>query len=133
MSASEQIRDLVQAKLAGRKIDVVGFIDQLLDLSQEVGAIRCSLAAEDSLRFELPGLDSCEVKLDAGRGKLRMLCARLHVLLKETSGPKASPYGGEGAIIPNDGRGWTTRFKNTPAEQEFTIVPVKDRLAVGGT
>ncbi len=142
MSAATRIHALVMAKLAGRKIDVVGFVDDLLQLSKEVGEIHCSLATEDRLRFAIPDQDSCEVALDAGRGKLRMLCARLCVLCNASGASTVSSYGGEGAIkvpasnLPENGKPltdrfdqWTTRFKNTPAQQEFTLAAVKDRSA----
>ena len=138
MSASSRIKDLGLAKLAGRKIDIVGFMDDVLDLAQEFGSIRCSLAGEARLRFELPDLSSCEIEVDGGRAKLRMLCARLSVLCEPTSDGNLSPYGGEGTIekaLPS-GNGqsqapcrWTARFRNTPAEQEFTITPIKEQLA----
>src|SRR5437667_362993 len=71
MSAQTRIRDLVLAKLAGRKIDVVGFIDELLDVASEVGEIRCTMAADRGLHFDIGGRDACAVDLDACRGKLR--------------------------------------------------------------
>ena len=48
-----------------------------------------------------------------------MLCARLGVLCQEGGSPEVSLYGGEGTIEPDQ---WTVRFRNTPSEQEFTIV-----------
>lgn len=140
ISATSRIRKLVLEKLAGRNIDVIGCLDGLLDLAQEVGAMRCTLAAENSLRFDMFNLDSCDVELDACRGKLRMLCARLHVLCDTARGLKVSPYGGEGTIqktlqspqgngsSTNELRQWTVRFKNTTAEQEFTVTPVRNQL-----
>jgi hypothetical protein len=115
----------VQAKLAGRKIDVIGFIDQLLECATHLGEIRCCLATEQSLRFQL-GDQACEVRLDAARGKLRMLCARLAVRCQETAGNAVSPYGGAGTITApqTHADGWTVRFKNTPDEQQFTVSPV---------
>lgn len=117
-----QIPGLVQAKLAGRKIDVVGFIDELLSLVKEAGGLRCYLATDRRLRFELDGQAS-EVELESARSKLRMLCARLSVLCTGTNGSAVSSYGGEGTItslqIPSPG--WKLRFSNTPGEQEFTL------------
>jgi hypothetical protein len=122
MCESLRIRDLVQAKLAGRKIDPVVFIDELLVIAKEVGEIRCYLATEQSLRFELDG-QACDVALDAARTKLRMVCARLSVLCNTGEDSAVSPYGGEGIIrssaTPTDP--WRVRFKNTPGEQEFSI------------
>jgi hypothetical protein len=138
-TAKTRIQDLVQTKLAGRKIDVVGFMDSLLELAKQAGVIRCYVVDDGTLRFELSDLDECEVQLDACRGKLRMLCARLSVLSSGTDAGAASPYEGQGSISgttpapPGNGEvaaragpdQWTVRFKNTPGEQEFTITPVK--------
>ena len=151
MSAICQIQDLVREKLLGRKIDTVGFIEALLALVDQVGEIQCSLGGEEALQFRTPNEAAAfEVELDAARGKLRMLCARLGVLCHECGVPDVSLYGGEGFIrrvLPPDlattvgplpssdlrGPGGTAlasppipkelrvRFKNTPSEQEFTI------------
>lgn len=132
MSAAEQIRELIQSHLVGRKIDVVGFLDALMTLSRATGEIQCSLADEGALRFELRGHEACVVPLDACRSKLRMLCARLGVLCNERHDAAVSPYGGAGTIASQPSNGtdggmptWTVRFKNTPDEHEFTIIPAK--------
>jgi hypothetical protein len=151
MSALCQIQDLVQRKLLGRKIDGVGFIDALLALVDRVGEIQCNLSGEETLQFRIPNEPpALEVELDAARGKLRMLCARLGVLCHESGDPDVSLYGGEGLIkkelpaelptkvgplpsadprspggtalaSPPNPKEWRVRFKNTPSEQEFTI------------
>jgi hypothetical protein len=127
MSIQTQIGDLVRAKLAGREIDIEGFVDELLATTTEAGPMRCSLASERALRFEVRD-EAFEVELDACRGKLRMLCARLSVLCNEQPDATVSPYGGEGIIrlAPPNGKGphqWTARFTNTPDAQEFMIIP----------
>jgi hypothetical protein len=116
------MHDLIQTKLAGRKIDVVGFVDALLALAKEAGEIRSGLATEQSLHFAL-GDQAFEVELDAARAKLRMLCARLSVLCKATGGGAVSPYAGEGIIAApgTPPEQWAVRFKNTPDEQQFTV------------
>jgi hypothetical protein len=129
MSATSRIRESVQAKLTGRKIDVVGVVDDLLGIVAEAGEIHCFLSSEQTLRFEMHD-DICEIDLDSCRGKLRMLCARLSVLCNETAITTVSPYGGEGVIRLPSHNGvepsrCTVRFKNTPDEQEFTIIPAK--------
>lgn len=129
MSVPSQISDLMQAKLSGRKIDVVEFMTGLLSLARETGEIHCSLATEHSLRFGIAN-QAHDVALDAARGKLRMLCARLSALCDEAGSGTVSPYGGEGIIHAPSHNGveaghWTVRFKNTPSEHEFTIVPAK--------
>jgi hypothetical protein len=131
MSATSRIRELVQAKLAGRKIDVVGFVDELLAIVAETGEIHCCLASEQALRFETRD-GACEVELDSCRGKLRILCARLGVLCNDAGGATASLYGGEGIVCAPSNNGtesaqWTVRFKNTPDEHELTIIPVKGK------
>jgi hypothetical protein len=132
--ARQQIERLVHERLAGRKIDGISFVEELLDIASEMGEVRCSPAADHGLRFELCGSAPFEVGLDGNRGKLRMLCARLAVLCQE-SGQEFMPYGGEGTIrrtrkadltdgasehIPNAGT-WQVRWANTPGQHEFTI------------
>jgi hypothetical protein len=152
MSAPCQIQDLVRNKLLGRKIDGLGFVDELLELADQVGEIQCIFAGEQGLRFLIPSQPPpFEIELDAARAKLRMLCARLGVLCRESGDQDVSLYGGEGIIqkempekLPDNGRRsesglrsatgislaappiskvWRVRFKNTPSEQEFTIIP----------
>lgn len=142
MTTQHQIEELVRDKLVGREIDPVGFMDNLLALAALEGEIRCTFSGNEALQFTVPGQQlAFEVGLDRARGKLRMLCARLSVLCKE-SGKDVSLYGGEGMIERNGppnhpsydelnrptvltrrrtGK-WATWFKNTPAEHEFTIV-----------
>src|SRR5947209_1149064 len=99
MSATSQIRDLVRNRLVGRKIDPVGFMDELLELSEQAGEIQCKLAGEQGLQFVVANQPPAfEVELDAPRGKLRMLCARLGVLCHESGDQDVSLYGGEGTI-----------------------------------
>lgn len=128
MSAIKQITELVHNKLAGRKIDPVGFVDDLLILAD--GEIHCSAASDHVMRFEMQDGEICDLKVDACRGKVRMLCARIGVLCNEASGAAVSAYGGEGTIVlaPSNGaaaRRWEVRFKNTPDEHEFTIIPAE--------
>lgn len=130
MSIQTRIADLVQAKLSGNKIDVVGFVDELLTIISASGEIRCGLATDHSLRFEAAGGTAFDVDLDASRGKLRMLCARLSVLCSESSGIPVSPYGGDGTIriAAANGKGpqeCSVQFKNTPDAQEFSVSRVQ--------
>src|SRR2546421_2192469 len=94
MTPTERIRELVQTKLLGRNIDGVSFVDQLLALAPDVGEIRCSPSSTGGLQFVLGNAPPFEVEVDAGKGKLRMLCARLAVLCQE-SGGEFILYGGE--------------------------------------
>lgn len=136
MSTAARIQILANSTLAGRQIDVVRFVEELLDIAKEIGEIHCCLATDRSLRFGLRDQEAVEVDVDSARGKLRMLCARLSVLCGETSGVLVSPYGGEGTIARpvaalagnraaanshEDTDHWTVRFKNTPDEHEFTL------------
>jgi hypothetical protein len=129
MSQPSRIQDLVHANLVGRKIDPVGFIDKLLEVVTEAGEIRCGLAGERTLRFELGG-EGYEVELDAAQSKLRMLCARLSVLVSEGNGSTVSPYGGEGTVTSPASplHQWSVRFTNNPGEQEFTMVAASNRV-----
>ncbi|MCI0638000.1 MAG: hypothetical protein L0Y72_16745 [Gemmataceae bacterium] len=107
----------------GRKIDIFAFIDELLDIAKECREIRCRLETDQSLHFEL-GDQACAIDVDAARGKLRMLCARLSALCHDANGDAVMPYGGLGTI---KSAGMTVRFKNTPDEHEFSIKPVAAR------
>jgi len=115
--ARRQIETLVQERMVGRKIDGVGFMDELLAIATHVGELSCRLAADQGLRFELRDSEPFEVDVDRNRGKLRMLCARLAVLCQE-SGTEFLLYGGEGSIR----NAWKARWMNTPGEHWFTIV-----------
>ena len=98
MNATEVIRELAEhSLLSDREFDGVGFIDRLLLLASEFGHVRATLAAEGTLRFEASGHAPCDVPLERAKSKLRMLCARLAVLCKE-SGGEFILYGGEGLI-----------------------------------
>lgn len=141
MSASSRISNLVKTTLVGRKIDVVRFTEDLLDVVSEVVELRCYITDEQNLRFDVRSQESFAIELDAARAKLRMLCAHMSVLCGETSGVAVSPYGGEGVIakaavcsaeqpgtathstpLQGDSNHWTVRFKNTTSEQEFTLI-----------
>jgi len=152
MNAESMIRELVNAYLFdNHKVDGVQFIDQLLLLACEVGEIQCNLAGERKLRFQIPDQQMWEVELDRAKAKLRMLCARLGVLCNEAGDQDISLYGGEGIIKkivplelsnnlrrssgsdlrsptatsvvpPPISKEWKVRFKNTPSEQEFTVI-----------
>jgi hypothetical protein len=120
MSEATRVKDLVNAKLVGRQIDPVGFIDELLEATSQAGEVNCRLASEQRLQFEFDGR-AVEVDLDSARGKLRMLCARLSVLCVGSGGAPVSPYGGEGTITTSPQQQRQLRFRNTPDEQGFTI------------
>jgi hypothetical protein len=149
MSAQFQIRNLVETKLVGRKIDGLGFVDNLLEVAEQVGDIHCTLAEDRGLRFGIPSQPPFDVQLDAPLGKLRMLCARLGVLCHESGDLDVSLCGGEGIIkkdvspkqrasvigssaqaislaSPPTLKVWKVRFKNTPSEQEFIIHAVRE-------
>ncbi|MFO0970493.1 MAG: hypothetical protein U0793_33530 [Gemmataceae bacterium] len=136
-TSTPKVEELALAKLSGRKIDVAGFVDELLDLVADLGEVRCSVAGSDFLRFDLPNGASCEVPLDACRGKLRMLCARMAALCNE-SGSSVSPYGGQGIVKRAGTNGtafsqrsneWKVIFMNTPDDHHFAICPAPARSA----
>jgi hypothetical protein len=152
MNAESKIRELVTAHLSdNHNVDGIQFIDRLLWLAFEVGEIDCRLTSEGKLRFRIPDRAVCDVELDRAKAKLRLLCARLGVLCRE-SGAQVSIYGGEGIVRkevaveqpdPSDlvsgsdlvrtgaisvvsspiSRAWIVRFKNTLSEHQFTIQP----------
>lgn len=132
MTPQTQIEELARSKLLGRRVDPVGFIDELLGLASRAGEIHGTFASDEALRFTIPEQQTVfEVPVDRARGKLRMLCANLGVRCNESGGQDVSIYGGEGVITkapaftlmnssPNH-EAWKVRFKNTPGEHEFTI------------
>src|SRR5271167_4888248 len=82
--ARKRIERLVEEKLVGRKTDGITFVEELLAIATQVGELSCTPATDHGLRFQLAGHPPFEVNLDANRGKLRMLCARLAVLFQES-------------------------------------------------
>lgn len=98
MNAESRIRELARAHITeNRMFDGVGFIDQLLLVASEVGEIKCTLAGQRELRFQLSDQPPWEVELDRAKSKLRMLCARLAKLCQD-SGGEFIVYGGEAII-----------------------------------
>src|SRR5437879_1277597 len=97
MSDTLRLEALGQEKLAGRRVDAVGFIDELMMIALEAGESRRSLADDATLRLAL-GDKTCQVPVDTARPKLRMLCARLSELCSRTNTAEVSPYGGAGVI-----------------------------------
>jgi len=83
--ARQRIERLVRERLAGRRVDGVTFVEELLALATLVGEVQCSPVADRGLRFQLAGAEPFEVELDANRGKLRSLCARLAVLSRRST------------------------------------------------
>jgi hypothetical protein len=133
-AARQKIESLVQARLAGKCIDAVTFVEELLAIATQVGEVTCSPVDDRGLRFELAGSEPLEVNLEGNRGKLRMLCARLAVLCHE-SGDELMLYGGDGTVrrmakgeLGNRGGepivyslAWKAHWSNTPGKHEFTI------------
>lgn len=98
MNAESRIRKLVQTYLAdNHKVDGVGFVEEILLLTLEVGEVKCALTSDRMLRFQLPNQPTWEVMVERAKSKLRLVCARLAVLCNE-SHREVSPYGGEGVI-----------------------------------
>jgi hypothetical protein len=101
LTTQSQILTSVLEKLtpAGRFVDTVTAVQQLLALASEVGQIRCTLAGENCLRFELPEGEPFDVphRPYLAKSNLRSMCARIAVLRQE-SGQEFEPYGGEGVI-----------------------------------
>src|SRR5438067_12282221 len=97
MNADNTIRDLIKTHLSdNHKVDVVKFIDQLFLLN--AGEIKCTLAGDRNLRFQIGNQAAWDVELGRARSKLRMMCARLGVLCNESGNQDVSLYGGEGFI-----------------------------------
>jgi hypothetical protein len=130
----QQIERLIRRCLLGRKIDVVTFVEELLAISTQVGEMTCRRVDNRGLRFEVSGIQACEVEVDANVGKLRMCCARIAVLCGE-NGHELMIYGGQGTIqrtakvelVQNESEQllyhllWKARWMNTPGEHWFTL------------
>jgi hypothetical protein len=124
------LQELARTKLVGRQIDVVGFVDALLAAVPGVDFIRCTLSDERTLRFEFDS-DVCEIDVDAAKGKLRMLAARLGVLCNETPDANVSLYGGRGTIRFSNGTttAIAVEFQNTPDHREFALRSLDEKVA----
>jgi hypothetical protein len=128
MASGSQGQELFQGRVAERRVDIVGIVEQLLVLATRFGEIHCSPAAPDKLRFEIRGHPPLEVPLEAAKSRLRTMCARL-AFLRQKSGEEFEPYGGEGFIEKapegetSNGtrRKWHVRYHNTTDKQDFTI------------
>jgi len=94
MNFEKTIRDLAEAHLAdNHNVDGVRFVEELLLLVSQVGQVRCSLPSDGKLRFEASDR-VVDVELGRAKTKLRMLCARLSVLLNEAGQETMAVYGG---------------------------------------
>ncbi|HYV37860.1 MAG TPA: hypothetical protein VE988_19400 [Gemmataceae bacterium] len=131
MNAENRIRELAQSYLANdHQSDGVRFIDELLLIAADAGEIRCSMAGNDALRFEVENQPVWEMQLSRAKSKLRYLCARLAVLCTEKGSLDGTLYGGAGIIPGNsttsesmDPNEWKVRLSNTASDQNFCIVP----------
>jgi hypothetical protein len=132
MTTQHVIERMILDRVTGRKIDLVGFIDQLLLLVSSTGEIRCAPVDDNRLRFTIANAPPFEVDLDHASGKLRMMCARLAVLSQGAGLPEV--YGGTGWIdLPYSGEsnceGATNgnkkklhvEFNNKPGDVWFTL------------
>jgi hypothetical protein len=84
--------------LAGRSVNVVGFVGRLLAIVEEVGAVHCRLESDHALRFDWPGGKSIVVPVERAKGKLRAACANLAVRSEATVGGECQIFGGSGPI-----------------------------------
>lgn len=133
MSIENRVRELVQANLGDdHHFAGVEFVDQLLQVVSEAGAIKCWQADNRKLCFQVGNQPVWEVELSRARTKLRMLCARLGVICQEQTGRFVNIFRDESSIeITNNilsgvqpvccATKLTIRFKNTPSQQEFMI------------
>jgi hypothetical protein len=139
MRLNTTIEELIESHLADpRKVDVVGFVDQLLTVASENGAVggtwvgdqRVQFRVRDPSRAVTGACDNpCESDVVStfespfARSVLRMVSARLGVLCRESTGREISLYGDQAVIEPGDlpGRRWKVSFTNTPERHEFLI------------
>lgn len=119
--ARERLGTLFREGFAGKTIDIVKFVDELMSLAAELGELRCVCVGAETLRFEIRGQDPMEVEISEGlaRGKLRSLCARLAMLVSETAGQEFLPYGGEGYVVRSARA--TNGQPGQPTEQRFRV------------
>ncbi len=132
--AQSEVTELVRAKLAGKPPDPVALVDDLLGIASAVGELSCRLSNGKGFRFSLRGLpQSFDVELDRARAKLRMLCARLAVLVSETDGQGFPIYGGEGRItrsLPalNGSAGQLVEYRLHLRHQNSNAAPIEFTL-----
>jgi hypothetical protein len=131
MTTREIIQRMVQERMTGRNVDVVGFVEQLIHVVGLAGEVHCIAVGDDRLRFAFAQEPAIEVELDHASGKLRMICARLAVLGQGATQPCF--YGDEGFIAPPigepNGNGAASgmegqlgvRFSNKPGEVWFNL------------
>jgi hypothetical protein len=99
MNSESSIRDLVKTYISdNHKVQAVEFMDQLLVIASDFGEVKCGLASDQKLRFDVGNEVTFDVDIGRAKGKLRALCARLAVLCHECGGQDVSPYGGQGFV-----------------------------------
>ena len=75
LTALSRIENLVQRHMAGGRPDLVTAVNQLLALASETGQVRCSMAGQDTLRFEIPNESPIDLRLPLAKANLRSMCA----------------------------------------------------------
>ncbi|MEK7136781.1 MAG: hypothetical protein AAB853_00695 [Patescibacteria group bacterium] len=115
-----QIRDLIEENLAGKKVDIVGTVDQLLGIAVQEGELRGDLASDRCVRFRSSSNHPLfEVEAEHAKGKLQAMCARLATMCNQQH-QDVNLYGGEAYLMYN-GKRFHLRFMNTPGEQWFSL------------
>lgn len=129
MNFASTITEVYARHLADRRDpDIAGFVDQLIRVAAETGAVGGAYDGDKRLRFfvaprSTPAQPTCLVEHPAARPILRMICARLAVLCKERTLTDVSPYGDQAVFNFGtlDPQRWSVSFVNTPDRQEFLI------------
>ena|SRR5437868_13029943 len=99
MNAENSVRELAKVYISdNHNVHGVEFMDQLLLVALEFGEVKCGLASDQQLRFDVGNQPAFVIETGRARTKLRALCARLAGLCHESGGQDVSPYGGEGFI-----------------------------------
>ncbi len=119
---------ILRDMLASHSVDVVEAVNNILEWMPASG-IRCA-RLPDTWVVESRGVRQELTALPRSLSMLRSICARLAILNHESTGVDAFLYGGEGDVVVSDKRMGIRRYHvatmNTPSEQWFNILPIKD-------
>jgi hypothetical protein len=108
-----------------RGADILRVMNRLFSLIPEIEGLHVFPVDNQKLSFVFENGMRLSLDVPDARGRLRMMCARLHVLWNEQSGQSVSPYGDKAEfemLRPGaDRRRWQLDFVNTAGRQEFRV------------
>ncbi len=117
-----ELLDTCNNTLTGRQIDVVKFVDFIIDLVKKVNKIYCKYVKPNNILFII-GKDNYEIKfsVNSAKSKHRMICARLAKILVDRGTPPPNLYGGQSVFEIDNNRNCRVNFKNISGDHFFLI------------